>query len=59
MEYSANYNNIGKRVDTTISINLVVMDKTTRFWIYVSIALVVIVGVMLVWRLFMNEIIWN
>ncbi len=59
MEYSANYNNIGKRVDTTISINLVVMDKTTRFWIYVSIALVVIVGVMLVWRLFMDEIIWN
>lgn len=59
MEYSANYNNIGKRVDTTISINLLVMDKTTRFWIYVSIALVVIVGVMLVWRLFMNEIIWN
>ncbi len=35
------------------------MDKTTRFWIYVSVALVVIVGVMLVWRLFMDEIIWN
>ena len=35
------------------------MDKTTRFWIYVSIALVAIVGVMLLWRLFMDEIIWN
>lgn len=35
------------------------MDNTTRFWIYISIALVVVVGLMLVWRLFMNEIIWN
>ena len=59
MEYSAGHNNIGKRVDSSLSINLLVMDGTTRFWIYVSIALVVIVGVMLVWRLFMNEIIWN
>lgn len=59
MEYSAGHNNIGKGVDSSLSINLLVMDGTTRFWIYVSIALVVIVGVMLVWRLFMNEIIWN